>query len=119
MPGHGHISVQPVSRDGWLCHGEVVLGMFFEACHDALEVFDFVEEAFDIVALLAVGIVGNVRDGDLIFDPPPDRAGFVSLVGENDDPPSTGSVSSIAAHVVSARAWALAVNTPLPRSSYN
>ncbi len=56
--------------------------MFFEARCDAAEVFDPVEEAFDVVAflikglgeavtMLAVNLVGNVRRRALGFDSAP------------------------------------------------
>ena len=69
--------------------------MFFKARCNAAEMFDPVEEAFDVVALLiqglgeavtmlAVDLVGNVRRRALGFDPLPDPVGVVSLVAKQD-----------------------------------
>ena len=71
--------------------------MFFEARRDTAEVFDLVEEPFNVVAFLVEGfreamaylaadLVGNVRCRALGLDPVSDPIRVVSLVAENDIP---------------------------------
>ena len=88
LASHGLIISQPDADGGELEHGEVVLGVLFEARGDASEVFDAValavERAAEAVALLAVvrlalsGMLGAPASCSIWSPDPVCVIGFVS-----------------------------------------